>query len=70
LVSRFTSHVLGAALLMRLAVYVYWRRRRHALISRLMKVVEATLDHNRQIERVRRPGFFARLKGWFGLGPK
>jgi hypothetical protein len=35
-----------------------------------MKVVEATLDDNRQIERVRRPGFFTRLKGWFGLGRK
>jgi Patatin-like phospholipase len=70
LVGRFTSHVLGAALLMRLAVYVYWRRRRHALITRLMKIVEATLDDSQQIERVRRPGFFTRLKGWFGLGRK
>ena len=70
LVSRFTSHVLGAALLMRLAVYVYWRRRRHSLITRLMMLVEATLDDSRQIERLRRPGFFTRLKGWFGLGRK
>jgi hypothetical protein len=53
---------------MRLAVYVYWRRRRNALITRFMNLVEATLDDSRQIERVRRPGFFARLKGWLGLG--
>jgi hypothetical protein len=53
---------------MRLAVYVYWRRRRNALITRFMNVVEATLDDSRQIERVRRPGFFTRLKGWLGLG--
>ena len=33
-----------------------------------MNVVEAMLDDSRQIERVRRRGFFARLKGWLGLG--
>ena len=68
LVGRFTSHVFGAAVLMRFAVYLYWRRRRHALITRFMSVVEAMLDDSRQIERVRRPGFFTRLKGWLGLG--
>ena len=67
LVGRFTSHVFGAAVLMRFAVYLYWRRRRHALITRFMNVVEAMLDDSRQIERVRRPGFFTRLKGWLGL---
>jgi len=68
LVGRFISHVFGAALLMRLVVYVYWRRRRSALISRLMDAVEQMLDDSRQIERLRRPGFFTRLKGWLGLG--
>jgi hypothetical protein len=68
LVARFISHLFGAALVMRLVVYVYWRRRRSALITRLMDAVETMLDDSRQIERLRRPGFFTRLKGWLGLG--
>jgi hypothetical protein len=68
LVAKFVGHFFRAAPLMRLAIQVYWWRRRHTLIAKLMNVVEERLDASGQIDRTRPPGFWTRLKTSLGLG--
>jgi len=70
LVARFVAHFFRMAPIMRLAIQIYWWRRRHTLIARLMDAVEERLDDTDQIDRTRPPGFWTRLKTWLGLGGK
>ena len=70
LVARFVGHFFRMAPLMRLAIQIYWWRRRHTLIGRFMDLVEERLDDTDQIDRTRPPSFWARLKTWLGLGGK
>jgi hypothetical protein len=70
LVARFVGHFFRMAPLMRLAIQIYWWRRRHTLIGRFMDLVEERLDDTNQIDRTRPPGFWMRLKTWLGLGGK
>jgi hypothetical protein len=67
-VGRFVGHFFRAAPLMRLAIQIYWWRRRHTLIAKLMDLVEDRLAASGQIDRTRPPGFWRRLKTWLGLG--